>query len=57
MEVKANYNLTLDKGSFVKDKVYNYQERKGKFFITTEEGKEQDLEFAEFDIFFTILKN
>ena len=57
MKVKANYNLTLNKGSFVKDKIYNYQEREGKFFITTEENKEQDLEFAEFDIFFTILKN
>ena len=58
MKVKANYNITLDKGSFIKDKEYNYKiTNEGKYLVTTEEEMEQDLNFAEFDIFFTLLKN
>ena len=58
MKVKANYNITLNKGSFIKGKEYNYKvTNEGKYLVTTEEGMEQDLNFAEFDIFFTLLKN
>ena len=58
MKVKANYNITLDEGSFIKDKEYNNKiNNEGKYLVTTEEGMEQDLNFAEFDIFFTLLKN
>ena len=58
MKVKANYNITLDEGSFIKGKEYNYKiNNEGKYLVTTEEGMEQDLNFAEFDIFFTLLKN
>lgn len=58
MKVKANYNITLNEGSFIKDKEYNYKvTNEGKYLVTTEEGMEQDLNFAEFDIFFTLLKN
>lgn len=58
MKVKANYNITLDEGSFIKGKEYNYKiNNEGKYLVTTEEGMEQDLNFAEFDIFFTPLKN
>ncbi len=57
MKVKANYNITLDEGSFIKGKEYNYKiTNEGKYLVTTEEGMEQDLNFAEFDIFFTLLK-
>lgn len=58
MKAKANYNITLDEGSFIKGKEYNYKiNNEGKYLVTTEEGMEQDLNFAEFDIFFTPLKN
>lgn len=58
MKVKANYNITLDERSFIKGKEYNYKiNNEGKYLVTTEEGMEQDLNFAEFDIFFTLLKN
>ena len=34
----------------------SYREENDKFFVTTEEGKEQDFTYAEFNTFFTILK-
>lgn len=58
-EVKANYNMIFDNGSFQKDHVYKYRNREdfATYFVTTEEGKEQPFYETELNMFFTILKN
>ena len=56
MKAQANYNMEFDNGKFQKEKKYCYREENDKFFVTTEKGKEQDFTGAEFNTFFTILK-
>jgi hypothetical protein len=56
-KAQANYNMTFDNGHFNKENKYDYREENGKFFVTTEERIEQDFTCAEFNTFFTILKN
>lgn len=56
----ANYNMGFNNGKFIKGKIYNYREdpnNSEKVFVTTEEGKEQDLWYTELDMLFTFLKN
>ena len=56
MVATANYNMTFDNGRFVKGEVYKYRVDNDleKIFITTEEHKEQELSYTEFDILFTV---
>lgn len=53
----ATINMSFDNGSFKKGKAYNYRKDPdhGLVYITTEEGKEQDLLYVEFDLFFEVL--
>lgn len=56
----ANYNMSFNNGSFLKNKEYEYKNDPNdskKILITTEEHKEQDLLVTEFNMLFTILKN
>lgn len=55
MFVISDYNLALDQGTFIKNKTYKYKKENNKFFVTTEEGKEQDFSTFEFNTFFTIV--
>lgn len=55
MNVISDYNLVLDQGTFIKNKTYKYKRENNKFFVTTEEGKEQDFSTFEFNTFFTIV--
>ena len=55
MFVISDYNLALDQGTFIKNKTYKYKKENNKFFVTTEEGKEQDFSIFEFNTFFTIV--
>ena len=57
MFVISDYNLVLDQGTFIKNKKYKYKKNNNKFFVTTEEGKEQDFSAFEFNTFFTIVVN
>lgn len=60
MTAMANYNMSFDKGSFKKNNIYKYRKDPHErllYLITTEEGREQELWWAEFDTLFTILKN
>lgn len=56
-EVTPNYDLHFSSGNFYINKIYDYRkdEEAGLFFITTEEGNEQDLLFSEFDLYFTVI--
>lgn len=56
--VSANFNMTFDNGSFIKNKPYQFQTHIGKnlVYVTTEEGKKQEFSFPEFDALFTLLK-
>ena len=56
MIVKANYNMEFNNGKFKKNNIYEARVEGTKVFVTTEEGKEQDFTGAEFNTFFTILK-
>ena len=52
--------MGFNNGKFIKGKIYNYREdpnNSEKVFVTTEEGKEQDLWYTELDMLFTFLKN
>lgn len=58
-KVIANYNMEFNNGSFQKNKIYNYRinpNNSEQILITTEEEKEQELWYTEFDILFTLLK-
>lgn len=55
MFVISDYNLALNQGTFIKNKTYKYKKENNKFFVTTEEGKEQDFSTFEFNTFFTIV--
>ena len=57
MEVVSDYNLVLDQGTFIKNKTYKCKKDNNKFFVTTEEGREQDFSTFEFNTFFTIVAN
>lgn len=56
-KIKANYNMSFNNGHFKQGRVYQYKHDKEKFFVTTEEGIEQEFFYPEFDILFTSLKN
>jgi hypothetical protein len=54
----ANFNMTFNGGSFIKNKEYYYRyvdETKEKVIVTTEERKMQEFPFSEFNILFTVL--
>lgn len=53
----ANYNMTFNNGTFKKDKDYDYEYKNKNVYVTTEEGKKQELLETEFNILFTFLKN
>ena len=56
--VIANFNIRINKNSFIKGNAYEYfSKENGTFDVTTEEGTKQNFVFSEFDIFFTLLKN
>lgn len=58
-KVSADYNMKFNNGSFVKGNIYEYKENpkdSTKVFVTTEEGKEQDLWYSEFNVLFTIVE-
>lgn len=57
MKAQANYNMEFDNGKFQKEKKYRYKEENDKFFVTTEEGKEQEFFMGEFNTFFTLVEN
>ncbi len=48
----ARYNMNFNYGSFKKDQLYKYRYDKNKVYVVTEEGKEQDFYFSEFDALF-----
>ena len=51
--VIAKYNMSFDKGSFKKGQMYKYrQDKEDMFYVMTEENKEQDFYFPEFDTLF-----
>ena len=58
-KVTANYNIDFNNGKFIKGHVYKYRidpDDSTKVLITTEEGKEQDLWYTEFNTLFTLLQ-
>ena len=57
MKAQANYNMEFDNGKFEKEKKYRYREKNDKFFVTTEESKEQEFFMGEFNTFFTLVEN
>ncbi len=58
-KVEANYNMNFNNGHFEQGKAYQYRydKTKERVFVTTEEKKEQDFFYSEFDMLFTFLKN
>ena len=49
----ARYNMSFDFGSFKKGQNYKYRyDDNNKIFVTTEESKEQDFYFSEFNALF-----
>lgn len=56
--VSANFNMTFDNGSFIKNEPYQFKTdiSKNLVYVTTEEGKKQEFSFPEFDTLFTLLK-
>ena len=58
MTATANYNMGFDNGHFKQGKVYKcrYDKTEAKVFVMTEEKKEQEFLYSEFDILFTFLK-
>ena len=52
----ADYSMIFNNGSFIKGKEYKFRiDSNDKVYITTEEGKEQELWYSEFDTLFTFL--
>lgn len=49
---KARYNMSFDFGSFKKGQNYKYKYDNDKILVTTEEGREQDFYFSEFNALF-----
>ena len=54
--VIARYNMGFNNGSFKKNQSYKYRQEQNIFYITTEENKEQDFYFPEFQALFSIKK-
>ena len=54
---EANYNMEFDNGKFEKGKEYRFRREYNIFFVTTEEGKEQEFFMGEFNTFFTLVEN
>lgn len=48
----AKYDMSFDFGSFKKGQNYKYRYDNNKIFVTTEESKEQDFYFSEFNALF-----
>ena len=48
----ARYNMSFNNGSFKKNKNYKYKYVEDKIYVTTEESREQDFFFSEFDTLF-----
>lgn len=54
---EANYNMEFDNGKFEKGKEYHFRQEYNTFFVTTEQGKEQEFFYTEFNTFFTLVEN
>ncbi len=54
---EANYNMEFDNGKFEKGKEYRFRREYNIFFVTTEQGKEQEFFYTEFNTFFTLVEN
>ena len=54
---EANYNMEFDNGKFEKGKEYRFRREYNIFFVTTEQGKEQEFFQGEFNTFFTLVEN
>ena len=52
----ARYDMSFDFGSFKKGQNYEYRYDNNKIFVTTEESKEQDFYFSEFNALFYFKK-
>lgn len=48
----ARYDMSFNFGSFKKGQSYKYRYDNNKIFVTTEESKEQDFYFSEFNALF-----
>lgn len=48
----AKYDMSFNFGSFKKGQSYKYRYDNNKIFVTTEESKEQDFYFSEFNALF-----
>lgn len=58
-KVRANFNMTFNNDNhFQKDKEYSYRQDSStkKFFVTTEDGTEQEFFLSEFNTLFTALE-
>ena len=58
MKASANYNMTFNEGSFIKNQPYDYEykdESREDVLVTTEEGKVQEFPYSEFDVLFSLL--
>lgn len=53
--VKAKYDMSFDRGSFKKGKIYKYRYNidHDEVFVTTEENQEQDFYISEFNSLFS----
>lgn len=56
-KAQANYNMEFDNGKFEKGKEYHFRREYNIFFVTTEQGKEQEFFYTEFNTFFTLVEN
>ena len=54
---EANYNMEFDNGKFEKGKEYRFRRECNTFLVTTEQGKEQEFFYTEFNTFFTLVEN
>lgn len=54
---EANYNMEFDNGKFEKGKEYRFRREYNTFLVTTEQGKEQEFFYTEFNTFFTLVEN
>ena len=55
-KAKANYNMSFNKGTFKKGKIYNCENKENKIIVKTEENKDQEFFYSEFDMLFTFFK-